>query len=166
MPGLRNDQQAIYLNDMYETQYESFKSEPTMYDKIFKVVTARKAPGDKATQLLGAGSLRRHTVEGQDINFRSPVQGWTYYTRYWTFSDGLVLSKEAVEDANTDKVGDLLKGLADSWGESVRYEKETFGATVFNRGGDLLGNMCLTALIPATPRLMAICCMTTSPSST
>jgi hypothetical protein len=110
-----------------------------MYDKVFKTVTARKAPGDKATQLLGAGSLRRHTVEGQDINFRSPVQGWTYYTRYWTFSDGLVLSKEAVEDANTDKVGDLLKGLADSWGESVRYEKETFGATVFNRGGDLLG---------------------------
>lgn len=139
MPGLRNDQQAIYLNDMYQTQHESFKAEPTMYDKIFKVKTAPKAPGDKQTQLLGAGNLRRHTVEGQDINFRSPVQGWTYYTRYWTFSDGIVLSKEAVEDVNTSKVGDLLKGLADSWGESVRYEKETFAATVFNRGGDLLG---------------------------
>lgn len=137
--GLRNDQVAIYLNDMYKTEHESFKAEPTMYDQIFNVKTARKAPGDKHTQLLGAGNLTRHTVESQDINFRAPQQGWTAYCRYWTFSDGMAFSKEAVEDTNTAKVGNLLNGLADSWGEAVRYEKETFAATVFNRGGDLLG---------------------------
>jgi len=92
MPGLRNDQVAIYLNDMYKTEYESFRSEPTVYDKVFKMVNARKAPGDKHTQLLGAGNLTRHTVEGQDINFRSPVQGWDALTRYFTYSDGLVLN--------------------------------------------------------------------------
>lgn len=136
---LRDDQTAIYLRDMYKAEYESFKEEPTMYDKIFRIVQASKAPGDKHTQLLGAGNLVRHTVEGQDINFRSPVQGWSSLCKYWTFSDGLVFTKEAIEDVNTDKVGNLLKGLAESWGEAVRYEKETFAATVFNRGGDLLG---------------------------
>jgi hypothetical protein len=139
MAGIRLDQTAIYLNDMYKTEYESFKAEETKYDKIFKVVTARKAPGDKHTQLLGAGNLRRHTAEGQDIIFRSPIQGWTAYCRYWTYSDGLVFTKEAIEDANTTKVGSMLNGIADTWGESLRYEKETFAATVFNHGGDLLG---------------------------
>lgn len=137
--GLRQDQQAIYLRDMYKAEYDSYKSEPTKHDVIFKRTDAKKAPGDKMTQLLGAGNLTRHLVENQDINFRSPVEGWSYYVRYWTFSDGLVFSKEAIEDVNTDKVGNLLKGLADTWGDAVRYEKETFAATVFNRGGDLLG---------------------------
>lgn len=136
---LRADQTAIYLNDMYKTDYESFRSEPTVYDKVYKIVTARKAPGDKHTQLLGAGNLTRHTVEGQDINFRSPVQGWTALCNYWRFSDGLIFTKEAVEDVNTEKVGNMLNGLADSWGESLRYEKETFAALAFNHGGDLLG---------------------------
>jgi len=124
---------------MYKTEYDSFKAEPTKYDQIYKVVKARKAPGDKHTQLLGAGNLTRHTVEGQDINFRSPVQGWESLTRYWTFSDGLVFTKEAIEDVNTGKVGNLLNGLAESWGEAKRYEKESFAAVAFNRGGDLLG---------------------------
>ena len=124
---------------MYKTQYDSNKQEPSRRDQVFKIVNARKAPGDKRTQLLGAGNLTRHTVEGQDINFRSPVQGWSYYTKYWTFSDGLVFTKEAVEDVNTAKVGNMLKMLADSWGEAENYEKETFAATCFNRGGDLLG---------------------------
>lgn len=136
---LRNDQQAIYLNDLYKAEYESAKAEPSKRDLIFKVVNAPKAPGDKRTQLLGAGNLTRHTVEGQDINFRSPVQGWSYYCKYWTFSDGLVFTKEAIEDVNTKKVSNMLKTLADSWGEAEHYEKETFAATVFNRGGDLLG---------------------------
>lgn len=139
MAGLRNDQIALYLQDMYKAEWESYKAVPTKHDQIFKVVQAPKAPGTKSTQILGLGSLRRHTVENQDINFRSPVEGWAFYGRYWTFSDGLVISKEAAEDVNTSKVSNLLKELADTWGESVRYEKETFAARVFNRGGDLLG---------------------------
>lgn len=136
--GVRADQVAIYLKDMYKAEYESFRAEKTKYDRIFKVVKTSGA-GEKHTQLLKAGNLTRHTVEGQDINFRSPVQGWDALGRTWTFSDGLIFTKEAIEDVNTEKVGNLLNGLADSWGESLRYEKESFAASVFNRGGDLLG---------------------------
>lgn len=139
--GLRADQVSLYLQDMYKAEWQSYMAEPTKHDKIFKVETAPKAPGNKSTQLLGLGRLTRHTSENQDINFRAPVEGWAYYCKYWTFSDGLVLSKEAVEDVGAaNKVKDLLKDLAATWGESVRFEKETFAATVFNDGGDLLGS--------------------------
>jgi len=137
MAGLRADQQALYLQDMYKAERESYLESPTKYDKVFKVVTAKAAAGDKSTQILGAGALTRHTAENQDVNFKSPVEGWSFYAKYHTFSDGINLTKEAVED--TTKLGNLLKDLAGTWGTSVRVEKETMGSDVFNRGGDLLG---------------------------
>lgn len=138
MPGLRADQLALYTKDMYKCEREGYKEAPTKYDRIYKVVNNVKGAGDKVTQILGAGGLRRHTVEGQDIVFKAPVQGWQYLVKYWTFSDGISLTKEAVED--TVKLGHLLKELAKTWGKSVRVEKETFGSRVFNEGGALAGD--------------------------
>lgn len=137
MPGIRTDQVALYTKDMYKAEREGYKEIPTVHNQIFKVVNAVKGAGDKITQLLGAGDVTRHTVEGQDINFKTPVQGWEFLVRYWTYSDGISLTKEAVED--TVKLGNLLRDLARTWGTSVRVEEETMGSTVFNHGGDLLG---------------------------
>lgn len=137
MAGIRTDQTALYLQDMYKAERESYLEAPTVYDKVFKVTTAEKAAGDKSTQILGAGALQRHTAENQDVNFKSPIQGWEFLVKYHTYSDGITLSKEAVDD--TTKLGNLLKDLAGTWGTSVRVEKETMASTVFNRGGDLLG---------------------------
>lgn len=137
MSGLRADQVALYLQDMYAAEREAYEEMPTVHDKVLKVVNVNKAAGDKITQILGAGNLQRHTVEGQDINYKSPVQGWEFLVKYFTYSDGIALSKEGVED--TTKLGNLLNELAATWGTSERVEKETLGSTVFNRGGDLLG---------------------------
>lgn len=122
---------------MYAAERESYQEIETGHDKIFKVVDVDKAAGDKVTQILGAGDLTRHTTEGQDVVFKSPNQGWEFLVKYWTYSDGLALTKEAIED--TVKLGNLLKELAATWGVSERVEKETMGSTVFNRGGDLAG---------------------------
>lgn len=139
--GLTKDQTAIYLKDMYKAEREGEKTVDPMYGKIFKVETKNiTGGGDKRTQLLGTGRLDLHEVENQDINFRAPVEGWSFYCRYWRFSDGLSLSKEAVEDVNHDKVKDILRDIANTWGESCTYEKETFGARVFNNGGALAGD--------------------------
>jgi len=137
MAGLKKDQLALYTKDMYKAERETYKEIETKYDKVYSVKTGVKGSGDKVTQLLGASGLVRHTVENQDINFRAPVQGWEFLVKYHTYSDGLTLSKEAVED--TVKLGNLLKELAGTWGKQVRVAKETLGALVFNKGGDLLG---------------------------
>lgn len=137
MPGLRADQIALYKKDMYAAERESYMETPTTYDKVFKVKPSATGAGDKSTQLLGLGSLDRHTVESQDIKFKSPVQGWEFLVRYWTYSSGLALSYEAVED--TVKLGNLLKDLAETWGKQNRIAKEQLGAQVFNDGGDLSG---------------------------
>jgi len=138
MPGLRADQLALYTKDLYKAEYEGYKEIPTKYDQIFKVRNDVAGAGDKMTQLLGAGDLDRHTVEGQDILFKSPIQGWEYLVKYWTYSSGIALTKEAVED--TVKLGNLLKQLANSWGISVRIVKEEMGSRVFNQGGTLAGD--------------------------
>lgn len=138
MPGLRNDQVALYLKDMYKAEREGYREIETKYDKVFKVKTGVKGAGDKVTQILGAGRLTRHLTEGQQIVFKSPVEGWPFLVKYHTFSDGIALSKEAVED--TVKLGNLIKELANTWGKQVRIEKETFGARIFNEGGNLSGD--------------------------
>jgi len=138
MAGLRQDQIALYTKDMYKAEREGREQIPTVYDKIFKIVSGVKGPGDKNTQILGAGALVRHTVEGQDVNFKTPIQGWEYLVKYHTYSDGIALTKEAVED--TVKLGNLLKDLANTWGISVRVEKESMAARVFNEGGTLSGD--------------------------
>ncbi len=137
MAGVKADQLSLYVDDLYKVSRESKKEVPTMHDKIFKVVNGVKGPGTKQTQLLGVGRLERHTVEGQDIKFKSPVEGWTFLVRYWTYSDGISLTKEAVED--TVKLGNLIQELGRTWGKQERIAEEEMGATVFNHGGDLLG---------------------------
>lgn len=138
MAGQRDDQQNLYVKDMYKAEREGYTEEPTMYNEIYAVKSGVKGAGDKNTQILGPGRLERHAAEDQDINFKAPIEGWTAYTKYWTFSDGIALSKEAVED--TVKLGNLLKDLAGLWGRQCRIVKEELAARPFNKGGTLLGD--------------------------
>lgn len=140
MPGLRGDQIDAYRKDMYKFEREGVKEVPVMYPKIYKVVSGDKVKGagSKDTQQLSAGPLTRHSAEGQNITFKSPVQGWTTYVKYQTYSDGLTFSPEAIED--TVKLGNMLNDLAKTWGVEVRVAKETIASRAFNNGGALSGD--------------------------
>ena len=138
MAGVRLDNPSIYSKDMYKAAFEVMDTADKVRDKIYKVVTGVNGGGDKSTQLLGLGDLERHTTEGQDINFRSPSEGWSYYVKYWTFSGGLSLTFEAVQD--NVKLGNFLNDLAGTWAESSEHTKEEFAARPFNDGGTLSGD--------------------------
>ena len=138
MPGVRLDNPAIYQKDMYKAAFEVIDKADKMRDKIYNVVSGVTGAGDKSTQLLGLGDLERHTTEGQDIVFKSPSEGWTYYVKYWTFSGGLTLTFEAVQD--NVKLGNFLNELAGTWAESSEHTKEEFAARPFNEGGTLSGD--------------------------
>ncbi len=143
MSGLTKDQIAYYQKDMYAAQLEVVDELPTVHDKIFKVESGgvhAEGLGHKETQMLKLGQLVEQTAENEDIAFKSPVQGWTTYTAYKTFTDGVKFSKNAIDRTVKSKVADLLSKLAKSWGMSEVVEKETYASTVFNSGGTLAGN--------------------------
>lgn len=138
MAGIKADQVAVFKKDMYKFEKDGMKEVQPKYPEIMKVIPGCTGPGHKITQRLESASFERHTAEGQDIKFRAPKQGWEALVKYWTFSDGLTFSKEAVED--TIKMGSLLKDYAKDWGEEGVLVKEETAARIFNDGGDLLGN--------------------------
>lgn len=142
MPGLRTDEINLYKKDMYKFERIGSNLKPSMRDKIYKVVSGKQVDGagDKKTQGLGPGALTRHTVEGQNINFVSPREGWTTYVRYFTYSAGLTFSFESIQD--TVKLGNKIKDLSSMWGDELTVSKETLAARPFNHGGDLLGDFC------------------------
>jgi len=94
--------------------------------------------GTKETQLLGADELDQEVTEGSDISFVSPIQGWVFYGKYFTYKKGVKFSFQAVED--DVKLGNLLKTYAATWSDRAIVAKEALAASVFNKGGDLLGN--------------------------
>ena len=132
---IRADQVAIYKKDMYKAEREGMIEVDPKAPQVYNILPGATGAGDKRTQLLGAGRLNRHTSEGQDIQFKSPVQGWETLIKYHTYSAGVALTKEAVED--TTKGGNLLKDLARTWGKYGTIAKEELGARAFNKGGDL-----------------------------
>jgi len=136
--GVRLDNPSIYQKDMYKAAFDVIDKADKVRDKVYKIVSGVKGAGDKSTQLLGLGDLERHETEGQDINFKSSAQGWTYYVKYWTFSGGLSLTFEAVQD--NVKLGNYLDELAATWAGSSEHTKEEFAARPFNDGGTLSGN--------------------------
>ena len=136
--GLREDQVAVYKADMYVVERERATDADPKYPQIYKVIDVKSGAGNKTTQLLGAGRLKRDTTEGEDINFKKPVQGWTTYTNYDNFNAGLVFSKQAIED--TEKLGNMIKDLAGTWTDYVMIAKEELAARAFNHGGDTSGD--------------------------
>jgi len=136
--GLTGDQVAIFKKEMYDIERETPDIGEPKYREIFKIKDFKSGAGTKFTQTLVPGDFTRHTVENQDINFRSPTQGWTSRAKFHTFSDGLVFSKEAIEDV--ERLGNQIKELAKEWTELAQIAKEEFAARYFNRGSDTSGD--------------------------
>jgi len=138
MPGVRGDNAKLYVKEAYKSFFEKHKQLKPMYSQIFKVVKATEGDGDRETQHINVGKPTEREVENDGINFRSPVQGWTFQVAYKEYTDGLALSKRQVQ--NSVKVKKLLKTLASGWAiQSIRI-KEEHGAIVFNEGGNTSGN--------------------------
>lgn len=139
--GVRTDQTAVYLKDMYRVAYDVREEKEPKYPLIYDVREGEEVygAGVKETQLLGGDELDLETVEGQDINFVSPVEGWQYWGVYLTYKKGVKFSFQAIED--DVKLGSLLKSYAATWVDRDVVARETLASTVFNQGGAVAGNL-------------------------
>lgn len=141
MAQLTSDQMALYVKEMYPVMNEKYKEEELFYPKIFYIENDVDGAGSKETQILGADKFRKKTAQGQNFQFRSPVQGWQTYVAYDTFMDAVKFDKEEVEDnVKNGQIGRTLKNYARSWGKAYRVTKEEFTSGFFNNGGALAGN--------------------------
>ena len=138
--GVSGDQTNLYIKDMYKVSYDIREKKDPKYPIIFAVKKGKDVfgAGVKETQLLGADELDLEDVEGTDINFVSPVQGWVFYGKYLTYKKGVKFSFQAVED--DVKLGNLVKSYAATWTDRNVVAQETLAATIFNQGGALAGN--------------------------
>lgn len=138
--GVRQDQVHLYIKDMYRVGYDVMEKKDPKFKMIYDVKEGKEVTGagTRDTQLLGADELDQETAEGTDIDFVSPIEGWTTYGAYITFKKGVKFTKQAVDD--DVKLGNLVKSYAETWADRWVVAEETLAATPFNRGGDLLGN--------------------------
>lgn len=137
---LTTDELAAISKDLYKFTRDDYLEESLIYPQIFKIVSGVTGGGDKRTQRLDAEGLDQHTTENQDIKFLSPKQGWQQLICYKTFSKGVNFSKNMIDDVVKSEVGNRIKSYTDTWGQSLRNEKETFAADFFNYGGKTSGN--------------------------
>lgn len=136
--AFRNEFTELMNQSMYDWFFEEYERHTPMYPKLFKVEEL-KTGYKKSTTGIGMGQLSERP-EGDDIVMSKPVEGWSPIHKARTFSDSFELTQEFVEDAPAEKVGDLLKALALTWGEGVVASKEKFAAKFFNYGGYTAGH--------------------------
>ncbi len=120
---------------MYKYFFEAYDQKPTVYDQIFDVQPS-DAAYEQSTSVVGMGQLVEKP-ENEPIVYRQPLEGYTTYGINHTFSDGVEMSMETVEDHV--KVENILRATAATWGQSVKNTRETWYANVFNYGGITAG---------------------------
>jgi len=70
------------------------------------------------------------------------MEGFTVVCKARTFSDSYWMTMEFVEDTPPEKIANILRTYATTWGEGVVSTKEAFAAKFFNFGGFTAGNDC------------------------
>ena len=138
MPLLTTQEQASMTKDSYVVALEEYAQEPVVHEDIYSMESDDEGMGTKMTDVLGVGRFTKITAESEDYQVKNPKQGFTKRAKYEEFALAMEFSKRLVE--RNVKFNDILMSIATTVGESYRVEKEVYGATPFNNGGDLSGN--------------------------
>ena len=144
--AFRQDYPKLMVKDMYGYFFEKYDSLPKKYTEIFEVRNSGSA-FEQNTTALGMGKLSER-LEGDDIVISNPLEGFTVYAKNRTFSDGFCFTMEIVEDTPPEKIENIVRSHAQTWGEMVGVTKEEYAAKFFNYGGYTAGHSTFNASIP------------------
>jgi len=123
------------VQDVYDWEFEGYNGVEGRIDQIFEVKNPTEGAYDQRTTAIGMGQLQQKATDDTSVTYRRPSEGFTAYAVYRNFDDGLSLTKNEVEDFPMRKVKDLVQGSVTSWGEARKRTEETYGATLFTKGG-------------------------------
>ena len=122
--AIRSQFTELMQRDMYAWFLEKYDTFAPVYPQVFSVQTM-VGGFDQSTSGLALGKLSERN-EGDQIIASNLLEGFTVYCKARTFSDSYWMTMEFVEDTPPEKIANILRNYATTWGEGVIATKETF----------------------------------------
>ena len=136
--AFRSEFTELLTRDMYGWFMEAYDQLQPVYPRIFDVQQLSSAYY-QTTAGIGLGQLAERK-EGDSIVASNPLEGYTVIGKARTFSNSFFLTAEFVEDADPNKMANVMQGFAKTWAQGVVNSKENFASDFFNKGGFTAGH--------------------------
>ena len=136
--AFRSEFTELMTRDLYTWFMEAYDQLQPVYPQIFDVQTLVGAY-DQITAGVGLGQLSERP-EGDNIVAVNPLEGYTALGKARSFSSSFYLTDVFVQDADPSKLSSAMQGFASTWAQGVINSKETFAATLYNKGGFTAGH--------------------------
>jgi len=140
---------AAGLRKVFEATYNKY---PFVHEKLFSMETSTKKYEEEA--ILAGPGVAALIGENENIPYDDMVQGWTKRYTHAKYGLGMVISEEALEDDQYQKLG-VKKSMY--IGESMARSKRIVHASIFNNAfsGSYLGGDGVSLCNSAHPTLGA-----------
>lgn len=128
------------VDDRYDFLFEGYDETKSMIETLFEVKNPTSGAYDQRTTVIGMGKLAQKSTENTSVTYRRPSEGFTAYSVYRDFDDGIELTRNEVDDFTPSKLTDLMKDTIKSWGGKLRLTEDAYAATLFTKGGFTAGH--------------------------
>jgi len=129
------------VEDSYDFMIDAYDATKGMVSTLFEEKTKQQGGYDQRTSWLAAGTLEQKTsADDMGVTYRRPSEGYTAYTVYRNFTDGVELNLTEVEDMPKNKAKDLVEDHVSSWGTKMKLTEDKFAASLFKNGGKTAGH--------------------------
>lgn len=144
---VRTDFTKALVKDMYKWYFEEYDPIKSVYPKFLKEEESNAAY-EQSTSAIGMGELTE-VEEGGDIPVQEATEGFTTYGKNIKFGRALTMTEETVDDHQ--KIENLLKKTAGTWGEAVILTLERYYGKMFLYGGYTSGHAYFNESFPGAP---------------
>jgi len=129
------------VEDSYDFMIDAYDATKGKVDTLFEVKQKNQGGYDQRTSWIAAGTLEQKTSpDDMSVTYRRPSEGYTAYSVYRNFTDGVELNLTEVEDMPKSKAKDLVEDHVKSWGVKMRLTEDKFAASLFKNGGKTAGH--------------------------
>ena len=129
------------VEDSYDFMIDEYDATKGLVDTLAEVKSKSQGGYDQRTSWLAAGTLEQKTSpDDMNVTYRRPSEGFTAYSVYRNFTDGVELNLTEVEDMPKSKAKDLVEDHVRSWGAKMRLTEDKFFASLFKNGGKTAGH--------------------------
>jgi len=128
--------QKLVESTVYPVMVEKYKTVPTMYDRLCKVVPydVTQAYGTKGSVIGGFGQLKERS-DGEAPKADRLFDAYTWQCAVKILSSSVTLERRLLESSNAlGKIGDMISRVSENWGVSAQRAKDAKLSLMFQKG--------------------------------